>query len=401
MIRFVALIAGVGLVGVLGFVIDAQSRVPVVRQEIPPGQHAIFANGRVEGATQEIDLRPQLAGRVDEILVQEGQIVRQGDALLRLDDQQYRQEVALATAEVGLADARLQRLVNGARPQEIAEAAALHGAKLASLELAELSWQRTSKLRRANAVTQEEADRDRIAVATLQGEVAAAKARLDLLQAPARADEVRMEQARVQAAKARLELARVQLERTRLKAPCGAQVLKIDAEVGELTGPDSAEPVAILADTSTIRVRAFVEEMDAPRVQVGMPATVVTDGLPGVEFKGRVYRVSPRMSRKELWSDHPAERYDTKTRELWIELEQAQGLVVGLRVDVVIDTRPATPSTAPKTGGQTSPPAQEDDRAPASGDVQLGAKPVPTAEANPLGSEKRGQQRPADAPNNR
>ena len=267
--------------------------------------------------------------------------------------------------------------------------------------MAELSWQRTSKLRRVNAVTQEEADRDRIAVATLQGEVAAAKARLDLLQAPARADEVRMEQARVQAAKARLELAQVQLERTKLRAPCGAQVLKIDAEVGELTGPDSAEPVAILADTSTIRVRAFVEEMDAPRVQVGMPATVVTDGLPGVEFKGRVYRVSPRMSRKELWSDHPAERYDTKTRELWIELEQAQGLVVGLRVDVVIDTRPATPSTAPKTGGQTSPPAQEDDRAPASGDVQLGAKPVPTAEANPLGSEKRGQQRPADAPNNR
>jgi hypothetical protein len=43
------------------------------------------------------------------------------------------------------------------------------------------------------------------------------------------------------------------------------------------------------------------------------------------------------MSRKELWSDRPAERYDTKTREIWIDLDRSDDLVIGLRVDVAID----------------------------------------------------------------
>ena len=337
MTKFVAIIAGLTLVGVLGLVIDAHSRVPAVRPEIPPGECTIFATGRVEGATPEIELRLQLPGRVEELPAREGQLVEKGDLLVRLDDRQYREGVALAAAELALAQAQLGRLVNGARPQEVAEAAALHRARLAETELAQRSWDRTSKLRETRVIVEQEADSDRSRLAALKAEVEAAKARLELLEAPPRQDELHMEQARVQAAKARLELARVQLERTELRAPCSGQVLKIDAEIGELTGPDSADPVVILADTSTVRIRAFVEEMDAPRVGVGMAATVVTDGLPDRRFQGRVVRVSPRMDGKQIWSDQPAERYDTKVREVWIELEGEVPLVIGLCVDAVID----------------------------------------------------------------
>jgi len=146
-------------------------------------------------------------------------------------------------------------------------------------------------------------------------------------------------------------LARVQLARTRLKAPCRGQILEIDVEPGELTGPDSADPAIVLADTSTFRVRAFVEEIDAPRVELGMPATISADGLPGVEIHGRIVRLSPRMGRKELYSGSPSERYDTKTREVWIELDEATDLVTGLRVDVVIDLADTTtPNTEPADG---------------------------------------------------
>ena len=66
--------------------------------------------------------------------------------------------------------------------------------------------------------------------------------------------------------------------------------------------------------------------------------------LGGRNFTGRVARLSPRMSHKELWTNDPTERYDTKTREVWIELDEAEGLLVGLRVDVMIDTGMGTPA---------------------------------------------------------
>ena len=335
--RFILLAAGVTVVVVLGLLIDAQSRTPVDR---PAGQsepQTIFASGRIEGTTPEIELRPRLSGRIVELLVEEGQVVRKGVVLLRLDDEQYRHQVALAAAELALAEAQLDRLLNGARSQQRAEAAALYRAKLAELERGELSWRRISDLRRARAVSQQEADDQRTLVASLTSQVAAAKARLELLEAPARPDEVQMDKARIEAAKAQLELVKVQHERTNLRAPSDGQVLKLHVEPGELTGPTSVEPAMVMADTSRYHVRAYVEELDAPRVKLGMTARIVADGLPNRNLKGRVIRLSPRMSRKELFSDDPTERYDTKTREVWIELERREELVVGLRVDVMID----------------------------------------------------------------
>jgi len=337
------LVAIVVAVAVLGAVIDAQSRVPVRHAEIPAEPSRVLAVGRVEGATREIELRTQLLGRIVAVPVREGQEVHEGDVLLQLDDAQYRFEVAQAEAELVQAQAQLERLVAGARSEERRQSAAKHRAKLAELERAELAWKRVRELQGARAVSPQEADDQRTAVAALAAEVEAAKAAADLLEAPPRDDEVRLHKARVAAAQARLELAKVQLQRCSLRAPIRGQVLRVDAEPGELTGPEAPQPVIILADTSRFRVRAFVEEYDAPRLAVGLPARVTADGLPGREFPGRVASLSPHMSRKELWSDRPAERFDTKTREIWIDLDQASGLVVGLRVDVVIDLNPAPP----------------------------------------------------------
>ncbi|MHC4399048.1 MAG: HlyD family secretion protein, partial [Planctomycetota bacterium] len=269
MMRLAFLTTGIVLIGVLGFVIDAQSRIPVEHTQRSPRAYSIFASGRVEGATPEIELRFRLTGRVEKVYAEEGQIVQPGETLLQLDDSQYRHEQALAAAKLATAKGKLERLLNGARREERLEARALYQAKQAELEGAKLSWDRIRELRKANAVSQQEADAERTRVAALTAEVAAAKARLDLAEAPARPDDVAILQAEIEAAKASLDLARVPLERTTMRAPCRGQILQANAEAGELSGPDSNEPAVVLADTSSFRVRAFVEEMDAPRVRVG------------------------------------------------------------------------------------------------------------------------------------
>ncbi len=345
MLKYVLFALGIAAVIAMGMIIDAQSSPPVFRQEDQNEEFRIFALGRVEGITSEIELRSQLTGRIVELPVKEGQFVEKGEVLLALDEQQHLYEVALATAELELAKANLAHLVSGAHPQERAEAAALHRAKEGELDLAKRAWARFSGLIEAEAVSRQKADDQEGQVVVLTAELEAAKARLDQMEAEARPEEVRMDEARIQAAEARLELAEVQFERNRVHAPCRGQILEVDAEVGELTGPESAQPAIVIVDTTKLQVRAFVEEIDAPRVKLGMAATIRADGLPDREFKGRVVRLSPRMGRKQLWSDHPAERYDTKTREVWIEIEEGDSLVVGLRVDVMIDPRSVAAET--------------------------------------------------------
>jgi multidrug resistance efflux pump len=348
MVKVVLFALGITAIITMGIMIDAQSSPPAVRPVNQAKEVRIFALGRVEGITSEIELRSQLDGRIVELPIKEGQFVEQGAVLLVLDDQQYVYGVALATAEVELARANLAYLVNGAHPQERAEAIALYRAKLGKLDLAKRAWNRVRELYRDKVVSQQQADDREGEVVILTAEVDAAKARMEQIMADARLDEVRMEQARIQAAEARLELARVQLQRTRIHAPSRGRILEVDVELGELTGPKSDQPAIVMVDTTKLQVRAFVDELDAPRVKLGMAATVETDGLPDRKFKGRVVRLSSRMGRKQLWSDHPAERYDTKTREVWIELDEAESLVVGLRVDVMID--PDSPAP-PQTGG--------------------------------------------------
>ncbi len=353
--KALGLIVAVAAVAAMGLVLDAQSRVAVVRPEAAEGPSKIFARGRVEGATPEVDLRFRVAGRVAKVFVEEGQVVQRGQVLAQLEDDELRQEVAVAEADLALAEAQLQRLLNGAHSEERLEAAARFRAKKAELQRAELSWNRINALSRSQAVTPQEVDNQRMLVAGLGAELEAAKARVALLEAPARSDDVRIEQARVQASRARVKLAGVQLDHARLLAPSDGRVLKIDAAVGELAGPSAPKPAVIFSDTSRRQVRAFVDEMDAPRLKTGMTAKVLFDGFPDQPCSGRIVRLSPRMGPKELFSDRPAERLDTKTREVWIELPPGDTLVVGLRADVIVDPESWTPPSAAPHGPPESP----------------------------------------------
>ncbi len=208
MTRTVAGMVAITVLVTLGVVWHATSGV----DEIPSSQRAaqsvlgeIYASGVVEGATPTVELRTELSGRVVEVLVVEGEMAQQGQALLRLDDREQHAQVALAESDLALAQAQLLRLENGADDAERREARGIYEAKRAEFERAQLAWKRTQGLIHQNAVSQQEADDNRTRVAALQAEVAAAAARLQHVESPARTDEVAMAKARIAAADARLQ----------------------------------------------------------------------------------------------------------------------------------------------------------------------------------------------------
>lgn len=337
--KYVVIALGIAGVVVGGLMIAERSQNLPKRPPARRGPATIYAAGRIEGASEEIRLRPQIDGRIMSVAVVEGQVVEAGDLLLQLDDAQYRHEVAAAEAELRQYRAELTRLENGVRKEERQEAIALHRAAAAELERAELTWERARRLAQERATSQQDADNQRTMVSALTARVDAAKAHVESLEAPAREDEVEMANAKIAAAQSKLERAKVQLARAQLLAPAAGKILQLNVRQAELTSVDSEEPPIIFADTSHFRVRAFVEELDARRVQIGMNATVTADGQPDQQWAGHVVRLSPRMGRKQLFTDDPAEQFDVKTREIWIDLDTNGDLLVGLRVDVSIDSQ--------------------------------------------------------------
>jgi HlyD family secretion protein len=307
----------------------------------------ICATGLVEGRTEDIELRPETAGRVVDVVAEMGQWVNAGDVLVRLDSRVQEQQVAASLANLKLAQANVDRLVNGARDVERQEARSLVAAKKARLRQAMLTWQRVKTLRAQDAIAQQEADDQEGLVHALNAEAQAAEARLAQLEAAAREDELRAAQARVAMAEADYEQALIALDKTSLRAPVRAQVLDVAIEPGEMIESNRIDPVVVLVDTSHLRIRAFVEEIDAPRVVPGLIAKITADGLPNQDYQATVCTLSPRMERKSHATDEPDELYDTKIREVLLDVDPstaASGLIVGLRVDVTMDLQ-CSPST--------------------------------------------------------
>ena len=206
--------------------------------------------------------------------------------------------------------------------------------KRAQLQQAELTLQRVQKLRAGNAVTEQEADDKACQVRTLAAEMEAADARVKQLESPAREDELQAARAALAAAKAEYQAAEVALDKMTLRAPLRGQVLDVTAELGEIISPSESEAAIVLTDTSQLRVRAFVEESDALRVTVGGKAVVIADGMPTRTFHGIVRSASPQMRPKLLETSRPDELFDTKVREIVLDLEDSAALLIGLRVDV-------------------------------------------------------------------
>jgi multidrug resistance efflux pump len=298
----------------------------------------VAANGVVEGVRPEVKIRPQLSGVLAAVHVHEGQEVAAGTLLAELRNQTQQQRVLLARAELAKAQSTLEKLRNGERREKRQAAASQEKAKKTRFDNAQADFQRTDRAHARNAVSRQEWDGEFFALQRSKAEWEQAKAELDLIEAPPRSEDLGVAEAEVAAAEAHYRLAEEELAKTRLVAPRQGRIMQILTEPGEMAGPDSAQPLLVMADLSVRRIRAFVEEFDAVRVRTGQKATVTVDGLPGKEFRGALAVVFPRMGKRSPHSDGPGEYKDVHFREVLIDLEAGDELPLNLRVQTRIRT---------------------------------------------------------------
>ena len=319
---------------------EAQSKE---RPRIAPGDRTVFAAGIVEGADRETALGFEIAGRLENVLVEEGDKVKKGQELAQLDTSQWQAELEEAQANLTLAKGEFDRIKNGASDEarEVAKAEVRVAAD--SRDYWNNEFDRNKKLRNTGAIPQADLDKTASELTIAKSKLSAAEAREAEVKASARDDDIEIAEAKIAIADARVKQVKNLIDKATLRAPTDGLILQVRAEAGETTAPGEQEPLVTMVDVSKIHVRAFIEELDAFRVEPGQRAYGVADGKPDVKFEGTVVFASVFMVPKKTFSNTPGERVDVKVREVLIELRDNEGLVVGLPVDVFFDEKADSP----------------------------------------------------------
>lgn len=290
--------------------------VPVVSEELTV---RITASGSV-APVRTVNLSPKSAGIVEELYVEQGDRVTQGQLIARMDNEQLDAQIAQNQASVAEAQAQLDDERQGPSTTDIGQAQAAVEAARAQLDdararrvLAEGDLSRSQNLFDRGAISRSDLDRALNDSRSASAGVDQAIARLD--EAEQRlidqqngndATTISVAEARLDRAQAQLQAVQVQLSDTQIRAPFDGVVTQRFASEGAFVTPTatasevtSATSTAIVAIASGLEVVAEVPEADINRIEVGQSVEIQTDAFPSETFKGEVQLIAPEAIERQ------------------------------------------------------------------------------------------------------
>jgi HlyD family secretion protein len=291
--------------------------------------------GVIEPRGGEIRVATRESGTLVRVFVAEGDLVTRGQPLFELDAEAERAALATAEAEVRVSREEVTRSKSGAKSDDLEAMVAEAAAAEARVRLSETQVQRSEELHRAEAVTREEVDRVRAQLEIDRESKRAMDSRLKAARV-GKPQDVLVQERRLEVAIARRVEAEARLERRTVRAPLSGTVLQLRFREGDFYGAEQGT-LALLADTSKLIARIDIDERDVALLARGAAASVVVPSEPTRARPGTVLRVGQRMGRKNVRTDDPVERIDTKILEVEIELAETEGLRPGLRVTSYIE----------------------------------------------------------------
>jgi HlyD family secretion protein len=305
-------------------------RLPVVRTVVvtaASGQAAAAVRGTAANgyivAARRAALSSDVPGRIVELAVREGSVVKQGDVVARLFADEYRAALQRAEADLATAESSVLRAKTAvlAAERDVDQAIAAQAAAKAQLGEGEatLRWldaerARAEELVRTGigsprdverAVTERDAQQARLLALAAAEATAAAGVATARSHATTAAADVDVARAQATATAAARDLAKATLDKTDVRAPFAGIVVLKDAEVGEVVSPNvqggtnARGAVCTMVDFDSLEVQANVPETSLAQVRVGAPADVFLDAFPDDRYAGTVDRVWPTADRQK------------------------------------------------------------------------------------------------------
>ena len=266
------------------------------------GESVLSASGYVV-AHHKIAVGAKVMGRVAWIGVEKGDTVQSGQTLVRLEDSEFVAQVNQAKANLAAAQAQLDRLRTGSRPEEkLKDKAAVMQAE-ANLKNAEAEYQRTEALFRSGVASKAEYDRALAQRDSATATVQAARQSSTMTDIGPRKEEITAAAATVNQMKAALDYANTQLAATEIKAPVTGTVLARSVEPGEMVSPSAfggsgaRTSVVDLADLTDLQVELDISQTEFARLKPSQRAEIIPEAYPNLRFTGFIEEIAPEANR--------------------------------------------------------------------------------------------------------
>ena len=274
------------------------------RVETSAQSAVLMATGYVV-AHHKIQVGSKIAGRVAWIGVEKGDRVKRDQVVVRLEDREYRAQYDQAKSAYEGAQAHLQELERGSRPEEIDRARADVERAQADLQTADAQLKRTQGLVKEGVAPPQSLDDAKGRYDSAKANLSALTKTYELTRQGPRKEQVDNARSEVSRAKAAMDYAATILEATEIRVPGNGTILERNVEQGEMVttsfvGDRGAKSfVVTLADLDDLQVELDINQNDFNRISADQSCTVVTDAYPDRVYDCRVDEISPEANRQK------------------------------------------------------------------------------------------------------
>jgi HlyD family secretion protein len=258
-------------------------------------------------AHHTINVNSKVTGRLAWIGVEKGDKVKEGQVLVRLEDEEFRASYEQAQGALDNARAYFDELQHGSRPEEIQQAQHNLDEARATLVDDKLTLDRTKELSGAGVVSRQVMDDATAKFESDQQRVNSLEKAFQLMKIGPRAEEIARARGALAQAQGQLDYAKSQLDATVIRAPVTGTILDRTAEKGELItaqfasaaagGPQGS--VVSLADLNDLQVELDIAQADFARLGPKQKGIITTDAYPDRKYNGEIAQISPEANRQK------------------------------------------------------------------------------------------------------
>ena len=256
-------------------------------------------------AAHKIQVASKVLGRVAWIGVDKSDKVRQGDIIVRLEDDEYRAQLQQARGSLMALQARLAELENGSRPEEVHRAVADVDEAKAELQNARINLERTKSLVAQGVMAKQALDDAQARFDRQTARVASVQRSYELVRIGPRQEQIQAVRGQIEQARGAVAFYETQLANTVIKAPVTGTILERAVEKGEFVttsfvGERGAKGYVVsLADLNDLQVELDISQNDFAKLGAKQRGVVTTDAYPDRKYEGAINEISPEANRQK------------------------------------------------------------------------------------------------------